>query len=171
MLAFALSYRRADVIAFWVLTAIVVAVGTGAVASWVGGGAPWMWGAGAAAAIVLPGLAWRPWFESGIWAWNGTTRRLASALTAFVTAVCYYLIVAAAGRGQSAPDVPGWTKIDPRVRQPSTDPPSWAGDFLAVARAPGNGWVATLFPLVLLLILVGEASHDAGPPTSTYTLY
>lgn len=173
-----LSYRRADTIGFWVLGSVLVWLSTTVAAVAAGLPAPWAWGPVAVTALVLPGLFWRQWFERGIWAWNGLTRRVATALRSYVLAVCYYILFSAIGLSGSTLDLaagqPGRSRWLRRGGQP---PAALGGDapqsngFIDFARTSGNRWAITLVPILFLLRLLKDDEQESAVPGSTYTLY
>jgi hypothetical protein len=180
MTALTLSYRRADVAGFWILGTVVAWVSIGLTAAAVGARAPWAWGTTAATALVLPRLVWRPWFETGVWAWNGCVRRVAGGLRMCVLAAAYYILFAAVGRSQlvfGQPEASGWrlrTSIALRkdhVRSRASARPEQDHGLYAFAKAPRNGWAVTLLPIVWLLTLLRDDEQQNALPGSTYTLY
>lgn len=177
-----LSYRRADVSGFWILGSALLSVLLGTAASASGADAPWAWAATGAAGVLLPGAFWRPWFQTGIWVWNGVMRRSGGWLRRYVSAVCYYTVFAAIGRSGSALDLlppqPRSSRWTPRPdsrsgHEPRTDSGGvqWYRGLLACARNPGNAWMVFLLPSVFLLVLFRDEFLESAPPASTYTLY
>jgi hypothetical protein len=167
------SYRRAEVAGFWIASTVVVWLAIGLTAAALGARAPWTWGTAAAVAVVLPGLVWRPWFETGVWAWNGAVRRLAGGLRMCVLAAAYYILVAAVSRSASSRqparfplDSSGWRRRTEST--PRCDDLRSLRDFI---RAPGNRWAVTLVPIVFLLTLLRDEEQNGVLPGSTYTLY
>lgn len=177
-----LSLRRADTIAFWLLGTTLVCVSLGLVAAVWGAQSPWLWGAGGVS-VLVPGLVWEPWFETGVKAWNKGARLVASALRTYVLMVCYYVLVGAVSRAgasrhvapEPAPVASRWAARRGRDSREDGALPSmeerWRQELNASAQRPGQGWVLCLFPCVFLLRLLGEEGHDGVPPSSTYTLY
>jgi hypothetical protein len=179
-----ISFRRAEVVGFWILGPAVLSLSIGLAAAGVGAQAPWAWGVGAAVALILPGVAWRPWFEAGVWAWNGCVRRAAAVLSKCLLAVCYYILFVAVGRSISSLDSAGhecgssgwllrsrnashWGDAIPSLAD------SRAGDRLlgSFVQMPGNRWAITLLPLVFFLDLLRDEHQENVVPSSTYTLY
>lgn len=177
-----LEYRRAFVTAFWLLVVAVV-MASGSAAAYVAGlSYALAWGAGAAVLGVLPGLFWEPWFEYGVWAWNGVSRRVAAGLRAYALRVGYYAIVcplALAGRSPEFASPPSGASGWVTRHHGAADRAAYAGDPLAsacrslraFARADGNRWALSLLPLVFLLSLVREEAQESAVPGNTYTLY
>jgi hypothetical protein len=178
------SYRRAEVAGFWILGTVVVWLSIGLAAAAVGAPAPWAWGTAAALALVLPGLVWHPWFETGVWAWNGSVRRLAGVLRTCVLAAGYFILFAAVGRAASSrdqarprPDSSGWLARTPglfladRVGSRAPENPGSDQGLSAFARQPGNRWAVTLIPIVFLLTLLRDDEQQGAVQGSTYTLY
>jgi hypothetical protein len=179
-----ISFRRAEVVGFWILGPAVLSLSIGLAAVGVGAQAPWAWAAGVAAALILPGVAWRPWFEAGVWAWNGSVRRAAAVLRMCLLAVCYYILFVAVGRSVSSLD-PAWHdrgssgwllrgRNAPHGGDAITSlADSRAGDRLlrSFVRTPGNRWAITLLPLMFFLRLLRDEQQENVVPSSTYTLY
>lgn len=178
-----LSYRRADVAGFWILSTTALALSLVSMAAALGSQTPWAWGAAGGAVLLLPRLVWPPWFDTGIRAWNGLARRSTAALRTYVLKVCYHTLFAAVGRSGSALELllpqasaSRWIRRDRSVSSPDAalrdqDGTQWYHGLLACARTTGNRWVVCLLPLVLLLILLRDEQQESVPPGSTYTLY
>ena len=180
MLLLTIEYRRASVAAFWLVGSATLFLILGMAGSALGSAVSWSIAASIVVAIVLPGLAWRPWFEKGVWLWNGCVRRLAAALSAYILRVSYVCLAGplAASRpsldlGRSQVDPSRWTERRDRkdshgsgLQQDAT-----RHDLAAFVQMPGNRWATVLFPLVLLLALLRDTNQEATPPGSTYTLY
>jgi hypothetical protein len=170
-----LIYRRAEVTAFWIAASALAAAVAVLVAVTAGAGRPWAWAAAAAALLTVPGAIWAPWFERGIWFWNGAVRRLALGLRRYVLFISYFIVVAAVGRSGSALELRGdgveRSRWIPRPTEPRFDDRAWAGALQTFARTPGNAWAFCLLPVVFVLRLLAAEHDDAVPPGSTYTLY
>jgi hypothetical protein len=177
-----LSYRRADVAAFWMVSTTLVFAGAAAIANAIGAAYPLAWGGTAGALMLLPGLLGSRWFEAGIWVWNGVNRRSAAYVRRYVSAVCYYTLFAAVGRSggalapaAGAPHASGWSARPDRGRHGNVERTSnrlqWYGSILATARNRRNAWVLWLAPVVFLLALFRDEFLESAPPSSTYTLY
>ena len=179
-----IEFRRASVVAFWVLGVATVFLAVGAARTAMGATAPWQLGAWIVAALLLPGLVWRPWFEKGIWAWNGSMRILALLLSKYILRVSYFLLLAPLGVSYSSLDLSSplphrsrW--IERRrgsdgpasARQASAYQPGLRHGLDAFVRTPGNRWAVSLLPLVFLLALLRDERQEATPPANTYTLY
>jgi hypothetical protein len=142
-----------------------------------------VWAAAAAAVLIVPGLFWHPWFDCGVWLWNGVVGRVAMIMRYWTLAVCYYVLFPAVGltgstfsrvsRGHGS----SW---QPRSLQTSRhDTIGAASDdagepdlgLTAFCRARGNGWALTLRPIAMVLLLLREERQDHAVPGSTYTLY
>jgi hypothetical protein len=178
-----IEYRRAYITAFWMVLATTLFAGSSLVAIASGMQAPWRVSAAVVAAFVLPGVVWRPWFEKGIWVWNGGTYFLAAALSSYILRVCYLLLLTPLGASSSALDLRASAAHRSRwIERPAArDDRTSRGDELsrreelhdglnAFARTPGNAWAIALFP-VLLLTWLRHTSQETAPPGSTYTLY
>ena len=177
------TFRRADIQAFWIVSTGVLALVLGLAARIFGVQSPWAWSV-AALGLPLPGLIWPMWFELGIRAWNKLVLVCTVALRAYVLKVGYYLLFAAVGRTGSSLDlvlrkdeVSRWI---PRARhelafgnrhQQGTGEGWWGRELLTSARNPGNGWQVCLLPVVLLLMVLREEGQESALPSSTYTLY
>jgi hypothetical protein len=180
----ALSYRRADIAGFWALAALLATLLSGLAATALSVRMPWAWGLGSAACLIVPGRFCSGWFEIGIWAWNGSVRRVASLLRTYVLYVCYYLLFAPIGIAGSALDFSsrpdsrsGWIPTGeaplPLMNTPAdgSDSAHWYRALHACARSTGNGWRLCLLPVVCLLILLRDEGQDSPQLSSTYTLY
>ena len=178
------AYRRANVAAFWLVGAATVFLLLGVAGIAVGAAAPWRFAASIVAAILLPGVASRQWFEKGVWVWNGCTRRLVAVLSAYILRVTYIFLLAPLGSSRSSidlthsqPDRSTWIErqrgMDGRLSVQGSVPPRDASHhgLLAFVRTPGNRWATALFPLVFLLALLRDRGQEATIPGSTYTLY
>ena len=178
------SYRRAEVAGFWILGTALVWLSIGLTAAAVGSPAPWAWATAAAVVLVLPGLVWHPWFETGVWAWNGAVRRIAAGLRKCVLAAGYYILLASVSRsgsskrqGHDQPVSSGWRVCAPgsrrsggaRTQAPET--PATDQGLDAFVQVPGNRWAIALLPIVFLLALLRDDQQQNAPPGSTYTLY
>ena len=179
-----LEYRRATVAAFWLLGSTILFLLFGAAGTAIGAQAPWRVAASIVAAMLLPGVLWRPWFERGVWVWNGCVHRLAAALSTYILRVTYVFLLAPLGVCSSSLDLSSsqldrsrWIKrpqgTDDRVsgRQSVSNGEGLQHGLPAFMRTPGNGWAAALIPLVFLLGLLRDTRQEATVPGSTYTLY
>jgi hypothetical protein len=177
-----LPFRRAYVVAFWMVAIAIVAVVTAMIHLAATGSFGWPWVGAAVVSLVLPRAAFAGWFEIGIRCWNGSVRRMAALLRRYVLWVCYYTIITAVGRGSAAPPRPmrsgtawrprGLNGERPLAAAVFADPPArWHQNLRVYARLTRNRWVLLLAPIVLLLDVLREDAHDAAPPGSTYTLY
>jgi hypothetical protein len=178
-----IEYRRAYIVAFWMVLATTLFAGSTLVAIASGAQSPWRISAAVVAVLVLPGVVWRPWFEKGIWVWNGGTYFLAAALSSYILRVWYVLLVTPLGASSSALDLRApaahrsrWTerpaaKDDRTTRGDALSRPEELHEGLnAFVRTPGNAWAIALFP-VFLLTWLRHTSQESAPPGSTYTLY
>jgi hypothetical protein len=157
---------------FWILGAAALASSTALVFAVLGVPAPAGWGAAAGTAVLLPGLFWRPWFETGVKAWNKSVRVIAPALRT-------YVLLARSGSSLDARFREGESKWSPKAaRLPSTVAdqafpvlePLHRGLYVW-ARSTRSEWMILLVPMVFLLNLLTEEAQDSAPPSSTYTLY
>jgi hypothetical protein len=172
-----ISYRRAEVIAFWVVGTAVAWL-FGLVAATAMELRPsWLWGVATAVTAIAPGAFWSPWFETGIWLWNGTVRRFATLLKSYTLAVSYYTLFAAVGASRSTraggAGSSGWMQRDHALTTSNSGPrgEEWARAIGLFARAPGRTWAVTLLPLVALLRMLGHDEQAARVSGSSYTLY
>ena len=169
-----ISYRRADILAFWVLATVAIATIVGFAAALAE--QSWAWGIAAACALLIPGVFWRPWFEGGITIWNTVARAVASAIRTYAMAVAYYVLFAAVGRAGSSLDIgshPGgaskwWPVID------AQDDGMAAANrqrLMSWMQMRANVWAISLTPVLVLLRVLKIEQQDSAPPSSTYTLY
>ena len=184
MTALSLSYRRAEVRAFWILATTVLLLVSAAVALVLGARVPWLWGASVPLMAMLPGLFWPRWFEAAVTFWNKVVRRVSRIVRAYVLTVCYYTVFAALGWNESsaAPTLPlsgqtWWTPRAAGVIRPEGVSHSlkqtirWYDGVVESARPRGNAWVLLLLPLIFLLIVLRDEEYAEALSSSTYTLY
>jgi hypothetical protein len=165
------------------LVAMTLFVASSIVAIALGAPAPGRVAAAVAAAVLLPGVVWRAWFEKGIWLWNACTYFLARGLSAYILRVSYLCLMAPLGLSPSSIDLsPSAPHRSRWVERPAaTGGKASVGRALspreelhhrlhAFVRTPGNGWAIALFP-VFLLGWLRHTTQEAAPPGSTYTLY
>jgi hypothetical protein len=172
-----ISFRRAEVTAFWTFATVLIAAAVAIAARLAGARAPWMWMV-AAILAPAPGLLWSSWFVLGVRAWNKGARFTASALRAYVLCVSYYVLFGSVGAAGSSlaldcDDVKQSRWLPHRISEPSSDR-SWTAPWRAVtasARRRGSGWMLMVLPMVLLLRLLGDEETTVSPSSSTYTLY
>jgi hypothetical protein len=169
-----IGYRRADVAAFWILATATVGVALMLVAAALGGSKPWGW-SGVAFAILLPRLVLRRWFETGIWVWNGVTRRLAVVLRAYALRVGYRLIAVVAGAGSDlelAPSAEPSRWIERRPPPARVEPDHWYGSLRDYARRAPGSWIFAILPMLLVLVVLRDEAVEATAPSHTaYTLF
>jgi hypothetical protein len=165
-----ISYRRADVAGFWTVAAGFAALSAGLVAIAADVPFPSRWAGAAALVLLLPGVVWRPWYSTGVRAWNSGVRRTSTGLRAYVLGITYWSLLVVVGRAGSRLDLDplpaaagGWTPVVPA-------PPSAHG-LIAAARRPGNSWMLALAPAAFLLRVLASETADHAPASSTYTLY
>jgi hypothetical protein len=180
VLSTTISFRRAEVMAYWMLLTLGLGVVLMLIAGRIGTATPWAWG-GLAAGILLPRIFFREWFETGVWVWNGVARRLAAVLRAYVLMVAYRMLFTPVAHGGSEIDLAGsasafsgWIeRSQPHDSFPAaTEQDAWYRSLRECARAPRGGWIATLFPVVLLLTLLRDEAHEnVAPSRSSYTLF
>lgn len=177
--------RRALLRSFW-LTLALLAAGSSLMLAWLSGaGAFASLGLGAAViAGSIPflneGVAWRLYR-----AWNRRlVRPLSDAAARFVMAICFFVVVVAAGRA-GRPMAPngrkaGWTARGSlpigayrelfAAASPASRSRGWARDYVRWARQTGNLWAVSLLPFLAVLgILAGERQNAA--PANIYTLF
>lgn len=175
-----ISFRRAEVTAFWIVTTVVLSAGLGVASFALGARAPWAWGA-AGICVVLPGLFWPLWFEIGVKVWNKGASLSAAAIRAYLLKVSYYVLFSAVALGGSRLDLERsgveLSRWIPRHR-PAVDDggthaagENWTHALLAAARDPGKTWMICLLPIVMLLLLLRDEQQERAPSSSTYTLY
>jgi hypothetical protein len=181
--------RRAWRRGFWVTLALVLGVMTGVVL-W--GLSPWQ---RAAAALITTGVAAAPGLlrprlaSMPMQIWNRLARLFAHAATAWITAVCFYVVVRALGRGQvsslrlteAAAGQSLWAPWQDAAGHAGSGAagivavPSpargWAGDVAAWARSSGNLWAWCLLPFLLVLAALETGGDVEAPPPGIYTLY
>ena len=176
-----ISFRRAEVAAFWTLSTLALAALLAVVALDAGARAPWLWAA-AAASIVVPGIVWPAWFIFGIRAWNKGAHLCSVALRGYVLRVCYYAFFSgisptgsSLGLTLDRAETSRWVRHAgagvPAGSASSTSGEPWAGGLLAASRRSGSRWMLGLLPMVLLLRILGDQDVASAPASSTYTLY
>jgi hypothetical protein len=171
-----ISYRRAEMIGFWIIAVLLLSLAV-ALTTWlVGVDRPVAWAAGACAAALLPRVVSDRWFATGVRVWNGIVRRTAAVLRVYVVAVCYYTLftalgLKASGRRAQHPRTGSWWLAREthslRVRPHTAEDRGLA----ASAGRLGNAWMLWLAPVVFLLEVLGDDHVRTAPPASTYTLY
>lgn len=163
-----LSFRRSEMTGFWALATSAVSVSSWLIATRLGLPLPWAWTAGSATAVLLPGVFWPSWFETGIRTWNRGARVCAAAFRLWTLAVCYYVVLPVVGFRGSA------LELSP-LRREATMWRLLAGAATETVVAPSSrwaqGWMAVFSPFVVLLSLLRDKPEDSTPPSSTYTLY
>jgi hypothetical protein len=176
-----ISLRRSEMTAFWLLAAVIVAVGAWMALTMTSTWARVAWAAAAGGCILIPGAFWSVWFEFGVRGWNKGVRLLTPVLRRYTLIVCYYLFFGSVSRVGSSLDVvpqraqsSKWTPRTPsdaasRRRASKSNRAYWA-EVLAATRT-GRGWAIFLLPFVLLLRLLHVERRGTSPPSSTYTLY
>jgi hypothetical protein len=181
-LALSLSFRRAELAAFWLVGTACLAFGLGLGALAGGARSPRLWAA-AAAVVLVPGLVSTNWFIFGVRAWNKCLRLCARPMRMYVLRVCYYTCFAGIGRAGSSLDLRSQNGASSRwTRRPIAAAPadmaaattasgSWADGLRAAARQPGAAWMLGLLPIVLLLRVLDDQQVQSAPAKSTYTLY
>jgi hypothetical protein len=174
------SFRRADVTAFWFVGVACVAAVTSLLAYAGGARHPWSWGGVAGVILVAPGALWPAWFECGVWVWNGSVRRLRAMVRRYALRVTYFMLFPllrlSGRRGRLTQSDSWWLAVDSPEPQrlialAATTGGGWYLELVEMARAPRHRWVLVLVPLLFLLHLLAEPDSDAVPPTSTYTLF
>lgn len=189
-----ITFRRAEMTAFWILTTAGLCAGLVCV-SWAlgAGAAPWIWAAGLG--LLLPGAVWTPWFEIGVRAWNKGVRVSLPILRAYVLGVAYYLLVCPVGWAGSALDLSfgtrksRWIPRDPHEVQEDTatsevkslphmldgvrrSPIPWReSGLMTLVLNSEKALTLSLLPVVVLLRILSADEHDSGLPHGTYTLY
>jgi hypothetical protein len=154
-----LSTRRADIVAFWVVSTAVVSLLI-TVAAWLlHSPQPWAWTVGGLC-VLFPGLVRREWFVRGVAAWNKGVRLIAVSLRAYVLRVSYYVLFAAMARRGSSTD----TAVDHADSR-------WVRRSESAAFGESGKWVVCLHPVTWLLGTLPDDHQDSAPLRSTYTLY
>jgi hypothetical protein len=174
-----LSYRRAEINAFWTLGVTTFSVVVWQLAETFALPRAWAWGAGAAAAALLPGLVWTLWLETGIRAWNKLMRMSAAWLRNYVLTVSYYMVIAVVGRGTVPVDrvfsLDGRSQWLPRTAETpqSSNYSEQLQSYPAGLRESGarTKWAVCLLPVVWLLKVLKNETLESEPPSATYTLY
>ena len=157
-----ISFRRAEMSAFWFLIAVIVSVVTGLTLTFIDRPAPWWWAVAAGLGVIVPGVLWPVWFELGISAWNRGIRLLTSPLRQYTLLVLYYLLLGAVSRTG--------TSFDYLLERPPAS--RWVARMGHEAiDTLGRGWVRCLLPFVLLLRVLRDERAETAPPSGTYTLY
>lgn len=178
---------REQLQAFGLVVALAVA-GLAAVLGWrLGASATAVAVVAAVAAAALSAAAWRrpDAFEGGYRLWRRAASAYARRARKALLAICYYTVVAAAGRRPGGlrfgPSDAGESQWTPRATLPPeeyggqggglrTARTGASGDLSAWARSSGHLW--TLFLIPFLLLLASFDPHDEpGSPESIYTLY
>jgi len=178
--------RRAWLRAFWltmsltlgILTALLVGTrpGTRAVI-----------GLAVTVAAVIPGMLRPDLARPPLRAWNALARLFARAGTAYLTAVCFHVVIRAMRRTGSPlrlhPPAPGeslWTPWPEErtdhvladgivaARSPGS---GWAGDFVSWVRRSRQDWGLALLPMLLVLATFDTTQDVEAPPPGIYTLY
>ncbi len=155
-----ISFRRAEVTAFWIVLTIAVSLTLAGSSAALGARLPTLWGA-SGLTILLPGMLWPAWFEWGVRGWNKGVKLSAAVLRRYVLKVYYYVMFAAVARSGASLEL--MLSDDERSR--------WILRSAApIAHAKG-GWMFALLPLTFLLFVLGDDAQDTAPPSATYTLY
>lgn len=170
-----LSFRRAEVAAFWIVGTAACALSAGVVAARAGSSEPWLWAA-AGTAVAAPGLIWPRWFRFGVRVWNKGARLAAAALRRYVLRVTYYTVfagtsVAGSALGLSLDPSERSRWVSRAVSSASTSETPTAGGLLMASRRPGARWMLSLLPIVAMLRMLGDEQVDSAPASTTYTLY
>jgi hypothetical protein len=180
--------RRAWRRGFWLTLALGLGVAAGSL----------LWGLAppqrVAAAVLTMGIAavpglLRPRLASlPFRAWNKLARVLSRVATAWVTAVCFYIVVPAIGRARSSLRLGStghgeslWTpwphgpasggESAEGIARADTSPNGWARDFTAWARRSRNPWAWYFMPFLLVLAAFEPPPNVEAPPPGIYTLY
>jgi len=137
--------------------------------------------------VALPGV-FRPGLaRQALRAWNALARLFARAGTAWLTAVCFYVVIRAMrGTGSSLgphPPAPGdslWTPwpegsagrtLADGIVAARVAGSGWVRDFTAWVRSSRNSWGLALLPMLLVLSTLETAQDVEAPPPGIYTLY
>ena len=137
--------------------------------------------------LALPGLLWPELARLPYRAWNKIASEFARVGRAFVSGICFYVVVVAVGRAGASirlvsPEagesmwVPRTALTEDSVQVPSAMPPgerrhgSWISAFLSWAMRSGNFWTCFLVPFLMLLSAL-DVEWEQKVPTDTYTLY
>ncbi len=178
-----LRFRRADVIAFWILATSMVAFVIWVTAAWLEVRRGWAFGLAGAGVALAPGLFLGTWYEAGIEAWNRIAHFMTRVARKYALIITYYVLFTALGRAGSSLDIatrpPRHSKWLPlpneNQRAAVGDVPSATSEeYQSLWRWSRTGrrrWVWCLMPVMALLLLLKEAEQDIAPPSSTYTLY
>jgi hypothetical protein len=180
----ALSFRRADVTAFWIIATTAVGLVSARIAVELKS-SPAVWGPAGAVLFLSPALWWRQWFYAVITAWNRFARVMTSGLRRYTLAVSYYIVFTAVGAAGSSldtspnqPQISKWLPIHDENKRaalcgaaascPTAEEHQTLRSWSRETRRP---WAWCLFPITTLLLLLDGEQQDTAPPTSTYTLY
>ena len=150
-----ISFRRAEVAAFWVVVTLLSTAGAAIGARAVG--ASWWWSV-VGLTLLAPGLLSTRWFEFGVAVWNKVIGLAVPVLRSYVLAVCYYLLFGVIRYAGSS------LALDSNANRSGWVPRS-------NAQPPARVWTACLWPVLLLLTVLGDDAQQSGPPSGTYTLY
>jgi hypothetical protein len=153
-----LSFRRADVTAFWIIV-VAAAIAAAALMARVLD-ASILWAASGAAILAL-GAVSKYRFDLGIVAWNKLVSIALPPLRAYVLKVCYYVMFGAIRFAGSSLD----RSVADRGRLESS---RW---LRRSEERPSGRWLICLQPVMLLLTALGDQRPQGGPPSGTYTLY
>ena len=160
-LVLTISFRRAEVTAFWIVLTTTVSLTLAGSSAALGARLPALWGA-AGLCILLPGMLWPAWFDWGVRGWNKGVKLSAAVLRRYVLRVYYYVMFAAVARGGASLEL--MLSDDERSRwiRRSASP--------SIGHMKG-GWMFALLPLTFLLLVLADDAQAAAPPSATYTLY
>jgi hypothetical protein len=148
-----LSYRRAEVTAFWIV-AVAIGIATAALIARALDVSP-LWAA-SGAVILAAGAVSRYGFDVGIVAWNELVTRTLPPLRAYVVRVCYYVMFGVIRFGGSS----------------LGHEPIQTSRWVSRSERPSPGrWLVCLQPVLLLLTVLADQRPQSGPPSGTYTLY
>jgi hypothetical protein len=184
-----IGFRRAQMIAFWIMASAVCSAVVEIVAMAVGARAPSL-SAALALCIASPGLIWPLWFELGVRAWNKGVTISTAFLRGYVLKVAYYLLFGAVSRTGSSlglqlgkSEVSRWiardrdhatvggrssVEVDRGTNRKSSR--GWLA-VMRHARTTDEVWTVCLMPVMLLLLLLRDETQESAPPSSTYTLF
>jgi hypothetical protein len=152
-------------------------------------GARWPFGLAViiASVLALPGLLWPKLARLPYRAWNKIASEFARIGRAFVSGICFYVVVVAVGRAGASirlasPEagesmwVPRTALAEDSVQVRPAMPASerrhgsWISAFFSWAVRSGNFWTCFLVPFLMLLSAL-DVEWEEKVPTDTYTLY
>jgi hypothetical protein len=183
MIPLKIPFRRAHLVAFWIVIGLVMAVFVAVVAALLGVRAWWLFGAAAGLLAGAPGFMSSRGCERGLRAWNKGSRMLTALLRTLAMKIGFYLIlVPLRGSGRNFRMAPAsgscsmWVPRETPSGQIKTVQSlpgrgAWLSDLNRFREEKGHRWMIALVPFLLTLNALGDEQEDTAPSTRTYTLY